>query len=302
MTKRFFIIITLLFSFISGKALAISLGDLKKTLENATEEIKKEIENNSNQNSEKKKTDTKSDSTEKEVVKEENKNKSDKLNINISYCGYDKESIHIYRNVKSISDKVIEITDYDNQDKPALTMKYALVEKFNNENTKNRDLYVFEHIKNGSNVWIIPETREITFSQWNWSKCPDEEAIELIKNGTFNYSTYEEYLVAKEREKTKSVVYDNYKGTMICTYLQATLEIKSGKITRFTTSRFNMSNEYGEWRVIEEKSDPKKLFIHVKAINNVSNSFNEFTYDFKYYLYKDFFGNTEEQCEKKLEF
>ena len=120
MTKRFFIIITLLFSFISGKALAISLGDLKKTLENATEEIKKEIDNNSNQSSEKKKTDTKSGSTKKEVVKEENKiNKKTIKNgpdINLNYCFYNKENADqgsLYINYVSISDNIVRETYYD---------------------------------------------------------------------------------------------------------------------------------------------------------------------------------------------
>ena len=109
--------------------------------------------------------------------------------------------------------------------------------------------------------------------------------------------------IKKVKNKTKDIVYENYKGTMKCYYLQASLEIKNGKIIKFTTSRFNISNEYGEWRVDEEKSDPKKLFIHVKAINNISNSFDDFTYDFKYYLYNDLnHGNSEEKCEKKLEF
>jgi len=319
--KRFFIIITLLFSFISGKALAISLGDLKKTLENATEEIKKEIDNNSNQSSEKKKTDTKSGSTKKEVVKEENKIDKKTIkngpDINLNYCFYNKENADqgsLYINYVSISDNIVRETYYDINNKVQFYFDHELLEvqdiKIEGSNKKIKS-YHFDRVDRKSygvhtDVWFDEGQNSVTFvgqdQRWETHKCPDEEAIELIKNGTFNYSTYEEYLVAKEREKTKSVVYDNYKGTMICTYLQATLEIKSGKITRFTTSRFNMSNEYGEWRVIEEKSDPKKLFIHVKAINNVSNSFNEFTYDFKYYLYKDFFGNTEEQCEKKLEF
>ena len=47
--KKLFIFISLLL--ISNTALAISLGDLKKTLENATEEIKKEIETPAQDNS-----------------------------------------------------------------------------------------------------------------------------------------------------------------------------------------------------------------------------------------------------------
>tara|TARA_B110000003_G_C16436295_1_gene452187 strand:+ start:166 stop:387 length:222 start_codon:yes stop_codon:yes gene_type:complete len=46
--KRLFILISLLL--ISNTAFAISLGDLKKTLEDATEEIKKEIETPSQDN------------------------------------------------------------------------------------------------------------------------------------------------------------------------------------------------------------------------------------------------------------
>ena len=309
MTKKFFIIITLLFSFISGKALAISLGDLKKTLENATEEIKKEIDNDNNQSSEKKKTDTKSDSTKKEVVKEENKNKSDNLNINLSYCEINNESdsSYAYYEVKSVSNDMLEITGFDKRTlslDTEYTSKYKLIQKANNENTKNKDVYFFKHIKNGTRVWIHPETREMAYGQpSDLFKCPDDEAIELIKNNNFDYKNYNEYLVAKERENKKSVVYDNYKGSMKCVMSSSSIEVKNGKIVDFKTNRF-LIRDIGDWKIDTEKSEPRNLLVHVKAINVIENTYEYFIFDFKnnFATYIDFNNRKrEEKCQKKLE-
>jgi len=84
--KKLFIFISLLL--ISNTALAISLGDLKKTLENATEEIKKEIDNNNNQSSEKKKTQSdsiSSNSNKKKVEKNSNPDVIDNKFLRTAY-------------------------------------------------------------------------------------------------------------------------------------------------------------------------------------------------------------------------
>lgn len=295
---------------ISNTALAISLGDLKKTLEDATEEIKKEIENNDNQNNSNKSLEIKTNSnsttktqSEQEVVANETKKTSDNLNINLSYCRYDKESTFIYTNVKSVSDKVIEISDYNKQNEPSLTMKWMLIEKSNNQYTNNKDMYFFENIKNGQRVWIIPETREMTYRQWDWFKCPDEEAVELIKNDNFKYKNYEEYLVFKERESTKDIVFDNYKGTMKCMLSSSSLEVKDSKIVDFKTNRF-IVRDIGDWKIDLEKSEPKNLLVHVKAINVVANAYEYFVFDFKnnFVTHIDFSNSKiEDKCQKKLE-
>ena len=88
---------------ISNTALAISLGDLKKTLENAAEEIKKEIETPKEQNTEttteqkpkKIETQSKENKTEKKVTNQNNQNLfvdnkiSEQEVVKLIYCRYD---------------------------------------------------------------------------------------------------------------------------------------------------------------------------------------------------------------------
>ena len=84
--KKLFIFISLLL--ISNTAFAISLGDLKKTLENATEEIKKEIETPKEQNTETPKeqnTETpkeqNTETTKENQNKKQNKSKGEFINL-----------------------------------------------------------------------------------------------------------------------------------------------------------------------------------------------------------------------------
>lgn len=89
--KRLFILISLLL--ISNTAFAISLGDLKKTLENATEEIKKEIETPKEQNTETtteqkpKKIETQN-TTEQATTSTSKPEPLDLSGLDLKYCGY----------------------------------------------------------------------------------------------------------------------------------------------------------------------------------------------------------------------
>jgi len=106
--KKLFILISLLL--VSNTALAISLGDLKKTLEKATEEIKKEIEIPKEQNTETKLDDKKNDQ-QTENSNSKNLFVDDKISdqniINLIYCKYDvtREILKNYGNFK-VGDKI----------------------------------------------------------------------------------------------------------------------------------------------------------------------------------------------------
>ena len=97
--NRLLILISLLL--ISNTAFAISLGDLKKTLENATEEIKKEIETPKEQNTETtteqkpKKIETQN-TTEQATIDTSKPKTLDLSGLDLKYCGFPQRSKEIW--------------------------------------------------------------------------------------------------------------------------------------------------------------------------------------------------------------
>ena len=142
--KKLFILISLLL--ISNTAFAISLGDLKKTLENATEEIKKEIETPKEQNTET--TKEKKPKKKENQNKKQNKSKGEFINLpNSKYLTLSEFS-------EKFNNKTLEL-DFlqDNVQGTDTVMKINVTKTVNINNFEENPLDINFYYLDDSNKW-----------------------------------------------------------------------------------------------------------------------------------------------------
>ena len=146
--NRLLILISLLL--ISNTAFAISLGDLKKTLENATEEMKKEIETPKEQNTEttteQKPKKIETQNTTEQATKDTSKPKTlDLSGLDLKYCGFPQRGKEIwYFNIKGDDEgkaKIVKFMMNGKVEESDLIIEYdkdfIVLDNISELNTKN---------------------------------------------------------------------------------------------------------------------------------------------------------------------